>query len=410
MGGFYVFRVLLACAALFSLGYANIVDAGTIPSLYGRDAYVLKGKTASVTAIFNITLSSPSNQTITVNYATANDTATAGVNYTAASGILSIPPNTRTATVSVTVFGNNTPGVDKQFFLDLSSPVNATLGTSRLTGHISDSTTSIAFSDPLNIQRYWFQSGDFVGTNLYPATGANRDMRLADFDMDGKLDLIIPASHSYDSHVWLFKGNGDGSFREPVSFSSTYNVQGPNSLAIGDLNNDGYPDYVVANGGILVTDGSVHISLNGGSPFFVVGGVGGFTTTAKVLGNYPTGVALADLDNDGDLDIAVSCNRQSGASSTAKVILLLNNGDETFADPIELDTGSSGAYGIAAADFRNLGWNDLIVTLENENKVLVFYNMRTAGSASFSAGTRYSVGSYPTGVAVGDLDGISIRI
>ncbi len=71
---------VLLFTMLFFTVFASVSfgEASTIPSIHSRDTYVLKGKTGTINAVFNITLSAPSSQTVTVNYATTDDTAIAG--------------------------------------------------------------------------------------------------------------------------------------------------------------------------------------------------------------------------------------------------------------------------------------------------------------------------------------------
>jgi hypothetical protein len=75
-----------------------------------------------------VTLSAPSAQTITVNYATADGTGKATVNYTATNGTLTFPPNTLTQSFQVPIIFDSTPWTSKTVNLTLNTPVNATLG------------------------------------------------------------------------------------------------------------------------------------------------------------------------------------------------------------------------------------------------------------------------------------------
>jgi autotransporter-associated beta strand protein len=81
------------------------------------------------TVTFTVTLSAASGATTTVNYATANGTATAGTDYTATSGTLTFAPGQTSKPVTVTVLGNPFFAAGRTFTLTLSGPSNATLGT-----------------------------------------------------------------------------------------------------------------------------------------------------------------------------------------------------------------------------------------------------------------------------------------
>ena len=69
--------------------------------------------------------------TVTVGYATANGTATSGLDYGAVSGTLTFPPGTTSQTVSVPVFGDRDFEADETFFLNLSSPTAALIARAR---------------------------------------------------------------------------------------------------------------------------------------------------------------------------------------------------------------------------------------------------------------------------------------
>jgi hypothetical protein len=79
----------------------------------------------------------------------------------------------------------------------------------------------------------------------------------------------------------------------------------------------------------------------------------------------------------------------------------------SFAGGINYPT-TGRAAGLAAGDFNNDGFPDLVTTLSNRNAVAFFVNVTTPGnisSGSFSEAGEYAVGAGPWGIAVGDLDG-----
>jgi aryl-phospho-beta-D-glucosidase BglC (GH1 family) len=85
------------------------------------------GGTASTTVTFTLTLNAPSTQPVTVNYATADDSALAGVDYVAQSGKVTFAPSQTQATITVTILADPNADNDLVFYLDLSDPLNATL-------------------------------------------------------------------------------------------------------------------------------------------------------------------------------------------------------------------------------------------------------------------------------------------
>src|SRR5262249_55201826 len=92
----------------------------------------------STAATFTVTLSTTSDRTVTVNYATADGTATAGSDYTAASGSLSFAPGQTSKTVSVNVLGDTVTEANETFAVNLSGATNARIARGTGTGTILD--------------------------------------------------------------------------------------------------------------------------------------------------------------------------------------------------------------------------------------------------------------------------------
>jgi hypothetical protein len=89
---------------------------------------VTASDTGTVTAVFTVSLSVPSSQPVTVYYATADGTATAGGNdYVPIAGTLTFAPGETTMTITVVVNPDRMKDADETFFVDLSGAVNALL-------------------------------------------------------------------------------------------------------------------------------------------------------------------------------------------------------------------------------------------------------------------------------------------
>jgi len=130
---------------LSSPEYAAIADGealGTVldddnPSLAITDVSLLEGDDGTtIEAVFVVTLSEPSPETVTVGSATADGSATAGSDYQALSGTLTFLPRQVEQTIAVTVIGDDAPEVNETFRVVLSEPVNAVLGDAQGTGTI----------------------------------------------------------------------------------------------------------------------------------------------------------------------------------------------------------------------------------------------------------------------------------
>jgi hypothetical protein len=114
------------------------------PTVSVEDYSLAEGSSGSQPALFTVNLSPASPLRVTVAYATANGTATAGTDYTATSGTLVFAPGETSMSVDVPVIGDTTLEPDETFMLTLSNPVNATLGTATATGTITNDDVATA--------------------------------------------------------------------------------------------------------------------------------------------------------------------------------------------------------------------------------------------------------------------------
>ncbi len=118
-------------------GVGTILDDDG-PTISITNAVVTEGDSGSVNAVFTVTLSTSSPDTITVDYATANGTATAGSDYTARSGTLTFSGRATVQTISVPVLGDLLDEADETFFVNLSNAVQATIADNQGQGTITD--------------------------------------------------------------------------------------------------------------------------------------------------------------------------------------------------------------------------------------------------------------------------------
>jgi Ca2+-binding RTX toxin-like protein len=108
------------------------------PALSVDDLSVTEGDTGTVSAVFTVSLSAASTETVTVGYATADGTATAGEDYTATAGTLTFDPGETAQTISVPVFGDTLDEFDETFSVNLIDPMGATIADSEGVGTILD--------------------------------------------------------------------------------------------------------------------------------------------------------------------------------------------------------------------------------------------------------------------------------
>ncbi|MCB8947301.1 MAG: hypothetical protein H6653_04715 [Ardenticatenaceae bacterium] len=121
-----------------SSALVTIVDDDLEPEINIGDVTVTEGDSGTTTADFTVTLSAPSGKTITVDYATADGTATAGSDYVTDSGMLTFAPGDTSKTISITINGDVVDEVNETYLVNLSNESNATLADSQATGTITD--------------------------------------------------------------------------------------------------------------------------------------------------------------------------------------------------------------------------------------------------------------------------------
>jgi hypothetical protein len=110
----------------------------TVPAVSIANATVAEGNSGTGNAAFTVTLSKASSKTVTVGYSTANGTATAGSDYTAAAGTLTFAPGVTSQKVTVGVTGDTAVEPTETFTVKLANAANATLGTAAATGTITN--------------------------------------------------------------------------------------------------------------------------------------------------------------------------------------------------------------------------------------------------------------------------------
>jgi enediyne biosynthesis protein E4 len=224
---------------------------------------------------------------------------------------------------------------------------------------------------------------------------------LIDYDNDGWLDIYLVNGSTYEAlagktippHSALFHNNHDGTFTDVAKQAGVTNGGWGFGVAIGDFNNDGWPDIFVANFG----KNRLYCNNHDGT-FTDVAQVAGVT-----LGNWSDGATWGDYDGDGRLDLFVSgyvhydINHQPGADNGSAATafcqmrgvpvmcgprglpgepdhLFHNNGDGTFTD-VSRKAGVSDPdhfYGFTAifVDVNNDGKPDLLVANDSERNYL----------------------------------------
>jgi FG-GAP-like repeat/FG-GAP repeat len=257
--------------------------------------------------------------------------------------------------------------------------------------------------------------GTFQTAVAYPSVGSfGGALAVADVNGDGKPDAVLgiqcnsTSACSGHSQVAILLGNGDGTFRSPV----TYDAGGyaDQSIAIQDVNGDGYPDIVTAN------QCSTWSCPDTGVAGVLLGNGDGTFRSAMSYHSSGTAssIAIADVNGDGKPDLVLGNFCQSGFCSNAGVTadVLLGNGDGTFRTAVTYASVGFGAAFVTATDVDGDGKVDLIVAASCDdavcdNKGTVSF-LTGNGDGTFRSPVNYSSGgSSVSFVAAADLNGDS---
>ena len=156
--------------------------------------------------------------------------------------------------------------------------------------------TLVGFKSGMQLQARDY-SREWAEKNLVPAMGSGA--AFLDYNGDGKLDLFVVNCGSDGTPAVLYKNNGDGTFTDVTAEAGVGKPVRGMGVAVGDFNNDGWPDlYVTAYGGNRLFRNDKNGKF---ADVTAEAGVGG------PAGEWSLSAAFLDYDHDGDLDLYV-CN------------------------------------------------------------------------------------------------------
>ena len=180
---------------------------------------------------------------------------------------------------------------------------------------------------------------------------------------------------------------------------------GPDQVVIADLDGDGKPDLIVANDYGNTISLYRNISTNGSLT------AGSFAPRVDLVtppGSYsPYGLAVADVDGDGQLDIIVSDYDQSIVSVYRNTCTPGNISSSSFATRADFPVGT-GPTGVAVQDLDGDGKPEIVTAIYGGTTVSVLRNIGTLGSLttnSFAPAVSFTVGPTPVNVMIADVDG-----
>ncbi|MDF1801214.1 MAG: FG-GAP-like repeat-containing protein, partial [Planctomycetota bacterium] len=202
---------------------------------------------------------------------------------------------------------------------------------------------------------------------------------LADFDLDGDLDLVV--AMSADAHTGvggspdrLLWNDGAGGFVEDLAFTNAaFNdpILGTTSLAVGDINQDGAPELFLGKSDPIGQQGvpgeqNRLVYIFGPGSFFDL-----TSLSMPAIEDNTNDLTLVDVDLDGDLDLVAANTRSSVPANASGDLLINQGGDQGGAPGSFLDVADPGLeavasqvirLGVVAFDADNDGDSDLLFT------------------------------------------------
>jgi hypothetical protein len=326
--------------------------------------------------------------------------------------INSVTPASGPVNTTVTITGSNfsaSPTANVVWFGSVRVPVTAA-STGSLTVTVPTGTSSqsitvtsgglssvpftpfiTTFSDSNQFMPSAFSARTDVPTGSGPQFICN-----ADLDGDGKPDLIVANGDS--NTVTIYHNNsspGTIAFTEVASFTMGANGY-PIGVAAGDLDGDGKPDIVISN---YYTQ-TLSFYRNASSP----GNIVMDSVLSLPSGNYILGASIADLNGDGKPEVIVACQGSNLISVYTNSSTL---GHIAFSNETSILAPSGGSpFKVVVADLDGDGKPDLAAANSYAGTVSVYLNTTpTGGVISFAGDVDFATGNFPEGVAIGDIDG-----
>ncbi len=343
-------NALLGVDNTASVTIAN--DDAELPSVsISTSNYFAEGDSGSSNAEAWVYLSSASNQDITVDYATVNGSATDDSDYTPTMGTLTFAAGETSQTISVPVLGDTTPESDENFYIALSSPTNALIGTdsyANVTIGNDDATPPTIAIGTAN----YVSEGDSGSSNaevwVYLSSVSNQDITVDYATVNGSAS--DSSDYSSTAGTLTFAAGETGKMISvPVLGDTAPESDETFFIALSNPSNallgiDSYAAVTITNDDVAAALPTVDILGSAGPVEGIVDGVFVFTLDSPApIGGLTVNYALAgtatlgtDYSLDGDANIsALTGSSFTIAEGQTSATLNVNAIDDGLSDPDE---------------------------------------------------------------------------
>ncbi|MCE2903571.1 MAG: hypothetical protein LW814_00840, partial [Anabaena sp. CoA2_C59] len=320
---------------------------------------VVEGITSPQNVTYTVTLSGDSTETVTVQYATVNNTAIAGSDYTTTSGTLTFDPGVTSQDIIIPILNDSLNEAQETFNLTLSSPTNAQLGTATVTTTISDTlTAAVTTTLATNVENLTLTGTTAIngignaGNNVLIGNSANNTLtgNAGNDTLNGNAgnDNLI----SGDGNDLLFGGAGNDTLTGGTG-DDTLNGSAGNDILTGGVGKDSLTgglgvdrfDYRVLTNSLLSNfDVVTDFNANASNDLFLV------STARSVFSNVGS---VATLDTAGIAAkltaAAFTVNSAAQFSFGSRTFVAINNATAGFGattDAIIEVTGLTGTLGL----------------------------------------------------------------
>ncbi len=303
---------------------------------------------------------------------------------------------------SSTSFPNDTP-----LEVDLNGD-----GIPDLVATLTVSSTGIPASHAFSVQ-LGHGDGTFGAPTNYPPLVSNwtgqidAGIATADFNNDGKADLVVPmivstGSGNFETDLQFYMGNGNGTLAPPVT-TAVPGIVG--QIAAADFNHDGNAD-------LVVYDEISHVIS-----FMAGDGHGNFAAPVAVAtltsNDLVSSFAVGDFDADANADVAYTenlCPCSSGFFQGSEVHFLYGNGMGGFTNQTVFSTTNADSLiDLTAGDLNDDGATDVVTALfdNSANNVIVVHGSKTRSPSVqlLSSGISNGSDSGQPRMILGDLNG-----